>query len=176
MSIAVIQNPAIWPRLFLGIALDDVCATRIEGILPAMPSIIPRQNWHITLRFLGATDPDVIARLDAQLKKRHLRGGVWQTAYLDSFPPGGQVVAALQGDTPHWLENLVNELDAVLAGLGFGPRDQAFLPHISLRRGALPCARVAVDIAVPCREMCLFESRQNENGVYYTPLFVYPLS
>ena len=169
------QSTATRPRLFLGIALDDVCAAQVQGIMPVMPGIIPRANWHLTLRFLGATDSDVIARLDALLKQQHLSGGVWQAAYLDAFPPGAQVVAALQGDTPPWLGSLVNGVDAVLAELGFAPRDQAFLPHISLLRGALPCDRIAVDIAVPCREVCLFESRQNENGVYYTPLFVYPL-
>lgn len=85
MSIAVIQSPATRPRLFLGIAVDDVCAARIESILPDMPDIIPRANWHLTLRFLGATDPAVIARLDVLLKQQHLSSGVWQTAYLGNL-------------------------------------------------------------------------------------------
>lgn len=173
MSIAVIPGAAMRHRLFLALRPDGASCRQLTHLLQGESGLIPAANWHLTLRFLGSLDEVQFAALSEFLNGQVFQGGEWRGTYLGPFPPGshGRLVA-LQGDSPEWLQGLINQLDAGLSRLGLGARDRAFLPHVSLlhRRDDLAWELGPDALRMQLRQMVLYASLQNDKGVYYTPL------
>lgn len=131
-------------RLFLAVAFtDDVrhaLATRLQavldgGFMPGRPVAV--ENWHITLRFLGATTSaradEVLALLD-----QHLQTGpfVLRFGALGAFPRPARAAILWAGITTgaEELAALAAECEAVAEAVGFEPEGRPFHPHLTLAR------------------------------------------
>ncbi|HJR97053.1 MAG TPA: RNA 2',3'-cyclic phosphodiesterase [Actinomycetota bacterium] len=62
-------------RLFVAVSVPDQVATQVEEALEpwrtALPGVrwTPRSNWHVTLRFLGSTDPRLVTWISDRLSE-----------------------------------------------------------------------------------------------------------
>ncbi len=131
-------------RMFLAVALDDESRHAVaahlgaelgDGRLPGR--VVPAQNWHITLRFLGATSPE-----QADLMLRHLDAHLMVEAFrvrlggLGGFPrerKASVLWLGVDGDTQP-LDELAAECERAAVRAGMEPEGRPFHPHLTLSR------------------------------------------
>ncbi|HYJ79877.1 MAG TPA: RNA 2',3'-cyclic phosphodiesterase [Longimicrobiaceae bacterium] len=136
------MSPSDNQRLFVGVPLPE--AVRVEliayletalgGRLPGRA--VPARNWHLTLRFLGATDAGRRAGLVDGL--RGIRADAFDLSFggLGAFPRPARAAVLWVG-----VDRGASELRALAAGIeeaarrvGFKPEEKAFSPHLTLSR------------------------------------------
>ncbi len=199
---------ASW-RLFLAVPLS----ADVQALLASQISELSALDWpvrwvqpdmaHLTIRFLGESD-----REHAELLRMALPGVViaeqafdLRTAALGVFPNFRHprvLWLGLHGPV-HRLERLVSQVDATVAELGFGARDEVYHPHITLGRvrnqssgtvrlrdlpaaikGRFVNAETGAAVAppsvpVPVREVQLVRSHLGRGGARYEVLTSFPL-
>ena len=131
-------------RMFLAVALDDEARHAAAAHLTAalgdrrLPGrIVPPQNWHITLRFLGAASPEqadlILRHLDAHLVVDRFRV---RLGALGGFPrerKASVLWMGVDGDTDP-LAELAAECERSAVRAGFEPEGRPFHPHLTLSR------------------------------------------
>lgn len=142
-------GPADRLRLFIAIALPDETrkalaelSRRLQGgfaFTPCRPSWVKPEAMHLSLRFLGATDPqqvdplaDEIARVAAQCAPIRLK-----LLGLGVFPHWRRprvIWAGVSEKKGKRLARLQSELEDVATGFGFEPSPAPFRPHLTLAR------------------------------------------
>jgi 2'-5' RNA ligase len=176
-------------RLFVAVPLPDeirmALADRL-GTVAVPGKVVRPENWHITLRFLGATDQVTYERLLAALDGSGL--GPWFDVGLGemgAFPrPGGATVTWLAvTDGRERLEELADQAEEAAQAAGFAPEDRPFRAHLTLSRvrpaedvGRLVEEFPAVDLRWHCRSIVVYRSQPGRGGVRYEPLETFPLS
>jgi 2'-5' RNA ligase len=143
---------------------------------------VPPENVHLTLQFLGAVPEERVAGVEAALRDAAAGARPLSLSLhgAGGFPNARRprvLWAGLEGDVAP-LADLVRDLGARLAKLGFPPEDRPFSPHLTLGRardargapglaGAL--ARAARIEPTPWRatELVLFESHLSPRGPRY---------
>ena len=144
-------------RMFLAVALDHetrhALAAHLEGALDGrlLPGKkVPVENWHITLRFLGATTAlqrdQVLAHLDEDLSVEPFSIAF---AGLGAFPRESRASVLWMG-----VAGAVGDLAAVAAACesaavaaGFEPEGRPFHPHLTMSRIRPPAdVRAYVDL------------------------------
>jgi RNA 2',3'-cyclic 3'-phosphodiesterase len=129
-------------RLFLGVALSDEVRYGLAaflgaqaGPLPGKPT--PPQNWHLTLRFLGSSEPEQRERLLDVLEEEALvLPFVLGFAGLGGFPrPRGATVLWLGVDRGvEELAELAEACEDAARDVGFPADERPFHPHVTLAR------------------------------------------
>jgi 2'-5' RNA ligase len=136
------------PRLFVGVELSDQVRLLLEHLSKQMSEHvddakwIPRENMHITVKFLGDT-PD--AKIEAiktvlyEVAERFRRFSIT----LDKpgcFPKPEKANVLWVGLRfgASELEALAKEVDASLSKLGYDTEKRAFRPHITVARIKTP--------------------------------------
>ena len=192
-------------RLFIAVPMPPPATALVEEIVADLAAEewpvrwIAAESAHLTLHFLGDTEPE-----RAELLRLGLRGTVarhaaftLQTGNLGVFPDERRprvIWLGLQGQTPR-LVSLHADLAATLRSLEFPVEDRALRPHITLGRirdnppADLPEAlrrrlgnpalleRVArAATPVPVREVLLVRSVLSREGARHEPLARYPLA
>lgn len=178
-------------RLFLAVALTAEARARLTflidqfggGPLPGNP--VPPPNWHLTLRFLGATDEirydRVLAALDQiELGKRFpltLSG-------LGAFPHGRRASVlwvAVKGGADR-MDSLAKVVEEAVQQVGFEPEDRPFRPHLTLSRlrphqdlQPLLDRPAPAPVRFPVEAVTLYRSRQGVPGTSYEPREEFPL-
>lgn len=176
-------------RLFLALEVPEAhrreIGRRAAALRRSLPAArwVPAENLHLTLRFLGATDPDRVPRLvDAvrpvfaafePLTLRLAGGG--------TFPPARPARVAWVGiEGGERLHELQGEVAAAAdATLGLEPEGRPFHPHVTLARPRRPWnRRVSEEFArafegslgepFVVRSGVLLESRLGSAGAVYT--------
>lgn len=199
---------AVW-RLFLAVPLS----AEVQGVLASQIASLSALDWpvrwvqpetaHLTIRFLGESD-----REHAELLRMALPpvvgaepGFDLRTAALGVFPNFRHprvLWLGLHGPA-YRLERLAAKVDAAVADLGFGLRDDVYHPHITLGRvrnqssetvrlrdlpgvikarfvNAATGAAVAPPSApVPVREVQLVRSHLGKGGARYEVVASFPL-
>lgn len=199
---------ATW-RLFLALPLS----AQVQALLASQIAELSALDWpvrwvqpemaHLTIRFLGESD-----REHAELLRMALPSVVQaeaafdlRTAALGVFPNFRHprvLWLGLHGPA-HRLERLVGQVDATVADLGFGARDEVYHPHITLGRvrnqssetvklrdlpAAVKARFVNVEtgaaiapppVPVPVREVQLVRSHLGKGGARYEVLSSFPL-
>lgn len=147
---------------------------------------------HLTLKFLGATDPERVVALGAALRAvaARQRPFLLQTGQPGVFPAVARArVLWLGVADPHGaLGALQRAVDAALAECGVPRETRPFQPHLTLgrvREGAapIPAARLAALLAavpqravpLPVTALQLLRSIPGPGGVRYTALLDAPL-
>lgn len=121
---------------------DDIAAAQApladdDGVRLTDPT-----QAHITLKFLGETDPDRVAAIDAALETAVANAGV---APFDCTVGGLGVFPSLDYSSVVWagvrdgegdaeLTTLANAVETEVTALGVDPADHEFTPHITLAR------------------------------------------
>lgn len=164
-------------RCFIGIPVPPALAGALSST-PAPPPArpVPPGNLHLTLAFLGERSwpwlEPLLPALQAALTAAPAFTVTLST--LDAFPePGGRIWAAHARREPALLE-LHGKVWEVLGQAGVEAEPRAFLPHITLARGASPLNAMPQPgpWLLPVDSVMLYESPPDG---YYRVLREWPL-
>ena len=182
------QTPAEKPiepaqRLFFALWPDEVVRQRLVEIAAAVGvshsgRLIPADNLHITLVFLGALDN--MRRQCAEQVAAGIRGERF-TLVLDQigYWSRPRILWAGASRIPDALLGLVGELQIGLTSCGITPEDRPYQAHATLMRKVdrHPAPLVAPDpIVWDVERFWLVESVPGNKGVLYRPLVSWPLA
>ncbi len=159
-------------------------AERVRLATHMRASWVPRQNYHITLRFLGDIDPASTVDLDHLCRAVCERIAPFDCILdrLGAFPTVDRArVLWVGGEIPPSLRRLTHALSEGLTDLGFPRAKEESVVHATLARikdrpdPALPGVIARFN---PIKPMCLeidsivlMESELTAQGAVYTPLF-----
>lgn len=178
-------------RTFIAIPIPDITKDHLEHAQQAAAELcrkgryVPKENYHVTLHFLGEISPqeveDVVqAMMETARSNRpfplHLEG-------LGFFPRGKEGVLWAGVETNVALQRLFRHLQTNLGKQGFPREKRGLHPHITLGREVEPYRNFAYvqkkvqlereEISV--NEIILMESVRKGAKLMYQPLFVQPL-
>jgi 2'-5' RNA ligase len=157
---------AVWPPEEVVAELTSLRRKDQRGV-----RFTPPENWHLTLRFLGESDPDVVA---AALE------GIELAPATVRLGPGVDVVADRALVIPaDGLDGLAAAVTARTASIGQAPRKR-FMGHLTLARikphAAMPPALGAYLTAeFDVEEIALVRSRLHPDGARYETLDTWPV-
>ena len=90
-------------------------------------------DFHLTLRFVGAADEDILARIGRGLAQVRASSFDFTLAGAGSFPPSDWMQAAWMGvDAPPALVDLKKQIDDVLVTCGIAREPRPFTPHVTM--------------------------------------------
>jgi len=129
-------------RLFLAVALSDDVRHGLAAFLvdetmrlPGRPT--PPDNWHLTLRFLGATDAPARDRI-LEFLDDHLVVEPFTLGFgtLGAFPKPSRATVLWLGVDRGGSETgaLAGVCESAAESAGFEPEDRRFHPHVTLSR------------------------------------------
>ncbi len=157
-------------------AMTRVLSSAVEG------RFIPRENYHVTLAFLGDIDEaqahDVMDAMDEAcvgMPRIPLRAD-----RLGKFGRSSDATLWLGLAPDPALIRIANQMREALRAQGFALDDKPFLPHITLARrtclpkGALP--ELAFPHSCDATHVTLFKSTLSHEGAQYKPLYEIDLS
>ena len=178
-------------RLFVGIPVADEMRDALERHLAAtvgerLPGrAVPPANWHLTLRFLGATDAERRRRVADELSRiEHPPPFGLSFTTLGAFPRAGRakVLWLGVGEGADELRALAASVEAAAVRAGFAPEPKPFSPHLTLARLRPPAdVRPLVENAAPfggwmrVDAFVLFRSHLGAGAPRYEPLERFPL-
>ena len=135
-------------RLFAAAAVPPEHLREIEERTRHLQQLWPIARWtpianqHITLKFLGSTQVDLLERVQGACREvgRPESPADLQLRGLGVFPNlrRARVVWVGVEDPSGVLTQLAADLDQALEPLGFGPEKRAFTPHLTLARFKQP--------------------------------------
>ena len=134
-------------RAFIAVPLAVPALERLDDVQRALRRatekagwsvrMIPRDNLHLTLRFLGDVEETRIADIAAALASIGTRPAFdVRLSGLGAFPPRGQPrvlwIAVDEGKDD--LVALAHDVEARVESVGFSPDERPFKPHLTLAR------------------------------------------
>ncbi|MGH8949957.1 MAG: RNA 2',3'-cyclic phosphodiesterase [Acidimicrobiia bacterium] len=176
-------------RIFVAVPLpDEVRMALTDGLdgvqLPGR--VIPAENWHITLRFLGRTDEVAYDRLLGAMDGSDL-GSTFDLGLgeLGAFPRARNATVLWLAVTNggERLDDLAAEVEEASQTAGFPPEDRPFRPHLTLSRirpaedvNALIDGFSGVGTVWRCRSVVVYRSHSGRGGARYEALETFPLT
>jgi 2'-5' RNA ligase len=183
-------NPAVEKagmRLFVAIEIPQDIRTAYTSLLKELRSVAPQAKWvraenlHVTLKFLGNTDPAILGALQSVLSVIRSEQTVrLEFCGLGLFPneKRPRVFWAGMEASPN-LKTLAADIDQAAHRLGFPLEDRPFMPHLTLARfeppGILAKLREATHAheaqsfgSLTTSEFHLIESKLKPTGAEYT--------
>ncbi|HEX2078279.1 MAG TPA: RNA 2',3'-cyclic phosphodiesterase [Longimicrobium sp.] len=161
-------------RLFIGVPLTEEARPAIEAHLrrtmpdgvPGRP--VPAANWHLTLRFLGATRAEQLAAVVRHLSDTRL-GDAFDVGFdgLGAFsrPRSARVLWIGLTDGVERMQALAGIAEDAARAAGFAPEEKPFKPHLTLSRIQPPrdVTRAIehvppLDLRMPVKEVIVFRS------------------
>ncbi|HEY7401838.1 MAG TPA: RNA 2',3'-cyclic phosphodiesterase [Actinomycetota bacterium] len=179
-------------RLFVAVEIPDAAkSVTWEAFAPwreRFPKArwVPRENWHVTMKFLGATRPRLIGWVEESLRAVAGDQPAFPTRVrgLGTFPSARRarvVWAGLDDDGQH-LARIARAIDASLAR-EFAPERRAFQPHLTVARSEPPLALPEEFGATPLETppfavdaLALFRSHLRRPAPVYERLATFPLA
>jgi 2'-5' RNA ligase len=182
------MQPLEVERLFVGIPIAESTRLALErqlpSKLPGRPG--PSENWHFTLRFLGATPGDQRESLIEQLRRKSF-GAPFDIEFdmLGAFPNPrrARILWAGVGFGHERLESIASKVEGSARAAGFDPESRPFTAHLTLSR-LRPPASVAhllatarpIDAKMRVDEVFLYRSELGGVHSRYTPIDSFSLS
>lgn len=179
-------------RLFVAIDMPLHIKDALSELeTPQIPGAkwVNRDHMHLTLRFIGETDPDMCQIYQTSLESIKHPVFTLELSSVGRFPPSPQkaprVLWAGVAKNPA-LEHLAGAISSTLERAGLGPPAHPFNPHITLARlrTHLPAAEAKSFLKAhahfalepfPVTYFALYESQLTPQGPHYTRLARYPL-
>lgn len=167
-------------RLFFALWPDEAVRDAVAAQLPSTPKPakpVSRDNWHVTLAFLGETARERRRAFEAAAESVAASPFDLTLDRLGYFHRPR--VLWLGADTvPEHLAALHADLNALLAEQGFEPDRRPFKAHLTLARkmpppGDLPAVS---PIAWPVVDFCLVRSELDRRGARYAVIRRFPLT
>ena len=176
-------------RAFLALEIPAAVKAELAAGRESLRAELPRARWvrpegqHLTLKFLGDSQRDVLAALAADLAPR-LAGLGPVTVTLGGsgfFPSSARPRVAWLGGTAEGVAPVVEVVEEVAETHGFPRERRPWSLHLTQARLERPWPQVPVgrflawgeSLRPPpftCREAVLFSSRLERGGAVYTPL------
>lgn len=171
-------------RLFTGISLNPEVREYVAGVVRVLSSEVsdvrwvPFENSHVTLKFLGACDPDRLDKLIAAMKNAAVQlpltlniGGVGAFPSLAS----ARVIWVGAEDIEGHVHKVYNVLEKGAEKCGIPREKRRYTPHITIGRARkkpvnLPrelAERFEEELLLEVEEILLFESRLSSTGAEY---------
>lgn len=180
-------------RLFIAIEIPNDIRNALAAFLRELRAIAPSAKWvraenlHVTLKFLGHTEPEKIEAIEQALKAiRSPQPVALQFRGLGFFPneKHPRVFWAGMDASPN-LRPLAEDIDRAVTRLGFPPENRPFAPHLTLARFDPPDlpAKLAIAInqhssvsfgSLSASTFHLIESKLKPTGAEYTTLQSFP--
>ena len=179
-------------RLFTAIDLpekiEDDLERLIERLRPAAPiKWSPRDNLHVTLKFIGEWPEERLEELKSALRAIPVRDPIpISIEGLGWFPnPHNPRVFWVAVHAPDSLKALAREVDRALAPFGIEKEKREYSPHLTLARikEPVPLQRLRQEIAAlltvefgsfTADRFFLYQSRLQPSGSVYTKLAEFP--
>ena len=180
-------------RLFTAVEIDEKSRTTIFRIQEHLKgssikgTFVKKENFHVTLKFLGETDVNYIERICrsmdssvAGVNSFILKGGL--PGYFRK--KDGLIVWAGITEGSEYIWTIYSNLEDELVKAGFRKDTSLFTPHITLARKVklrksfdsfTENIRIS-DFRTEVRSVTLFESRMSRGIVFYEPLYRADLS
>ena len=170
-------------RLFLGVDLNDATRGLLASHLEAHVGLelpgrnVPSRNWHLTLRFLGASTPEQAERIIHDLDTQALTGALTvRFGGLGAFPRLRRAtvlwLGVVGGETG--LTTLASTCEAAAVAAGFSAEDRPFHSHLTLSRirppvdvSELVAAVPVFDVTMAVDEITVFRSHVGRGGARY---------
>jgi len=179
---ALVPNPELLQGI---ISLQKACRrSGMENL-----RYIEAENLHVTVNFLGDTDPVELPGLHEILAGgvSSLRAPAFRAGALGLFPSPRRArsINLLLEDPEGSMDAMFRHLDGLLRAAGFPGEERRFRPHISFgrfraRRGelieadTLPALPSGMRGIFRCSELVLFRSELGPGGARYYPEGRYP--
>jgi RNA 2',3'-cyclic 3'-phosphodiesterase len=178
-------------RLFVAIEIPnhakDVAETAFTPWRAVFPRArwVPRENLHVTLKFLGRTWPRVVDWVPERIAEAAAECLPFETRLLGvgSFPSAkrGRAIWAGFEDDEQRLTELAGAIDAALED-EFEPEKRPFHPHLTVARSdpplKLPAAYTSTELVSEpwtVEHVTLFRSHLGRPAPRYEPLDRFPL-
>lgn len=169
-------------RLFVAVPLDTEVTRQIDEYRRALEAVAPqlrwqpRDGWHITLKFLGATHPERLPQIVDALRTLRAERFPARLSGTGFFVRAGVFYIAVQPSPA--LVSLAAAVDRSMTPSGFKPETVEYHPHITLARTRnTAILRRLQDTLIhrpepdfgsfPAHEFCLYESFTRPEGVHY---------
>ena len=172
-------------RLFFALCPDDTTRDAIYRASRNLAEnsggrVIPPEQFHITLAFLGSVQPELEERVAALAEGTAAEVQAAPFSFeLDElgFWPSAKVIWYGCTHTPSPLRDLALELRRRLQSAALPPAPGKFTPHVTLARWVRTAGPFAPAARIPweAREFTLLRSETLSRGVRYTPLVRCPL-
>jgi RNA 2',3'-cyclic 3'-phosphodiesterase len=182
-------------RSFIAIELPDEVKLGLKNVQEILMSVDPAcAKWvdpagmHLTLKFLGNVNADIINSIVNAMKEatRGIPPFCFELKNLGAFPNLRRVQIVwigVVGDLDI-LSTLQKNLDTALSPLGFTPENRSFTPHLTLarlRENVLPLKRLSLgeliaktkfdsNIVITANSISLMKSQLTRSGAIYTRL------
>jgi 2'-5' RNA ligase len=174
-------------RLFIGVPLSDEARQAISRSLPkSLPGKpVSSENWHFTLRFLGATKPEARERIIAILKSATC-GAPFTIHFneLGAFPRGNRARILWLGidEGEERMIQLAAIAEAAARSVGFEAETKEFKPHLTLSRidppasvSPLIAGKPRFDAGMTVDSLVLYRSRLGGGAARYEEVVRIPL-
>ena len=147
---------------------------------------VPPENYHLTLRFIGAIPGHIARDVDGALLGLRVRGFALTLMGMGTFAKGGVSSALWVGvERTPLLDHLRNKIETALQRCGLEPERREFQPHVTLARLDNPAeGKVAGFVQahnlfrteqIAVQHFTLFSSLLCKDHAVYTPEAEYDL-
>jgi len=173
-------------RLFIALDLPSNVKEKLqhftESLATAEARIIKAKNLHLTLKFLGYTENNLLPAIYDELKIIAAKHAAFNILLdrLGAFPSKRQArILWVGSESNKQLESLANDLDNALSKYGFEQEKRSFKVHLTLARFKKPADLTEIlDAPIgPASEkithFALFESKLSPKGAQYKVLEKY---
>ena len=178
-------------RLFVAFEVSDEAKDAVEAAVAPLrerfPNArwVPRENWHVTVKFLGQAYPRLVGWVQEQVMQAAVTSAsvTSRLTELGAFPSAGRARVLWAGldDRPGLLAEIAHALDAALAK-EFKPETRAFSAHLTVARSDPPL-RLPDGVAgaplepvhVTVDRLVLFRSHLRRPAPFYEPLETFSL-
>jgi 2'-5' RNA ligase len=156
---------ALWPKDNTRQAINQVSQPITQGI---KGKIMPSENWHITLAFLGHIDmptKQCMQQAAATVQGYRFSLSLDQLGYW----PKPRIFWIGANQTPDALRDLVNNLSTDLQDCGYCPETRPFQVHLTLMRKATRIKTLPpiTPVAWSVEDFCLVRSTTEPSGARY---------
>ncbi|HPC35955.1 MAG TPA: RNA 2',3'-cyclic phosphodiesterase [Candidatus Marinimicrobia bacterium] len=182
-------------RTFIAIPVSQETCLQVEAIKQTIPELrenvrlVPTNNLHLTLKFLGDTDekaiPDISKALDSVITTIDRFEYICEG--LGCFPNNRKprVLWLGIGQGFEQIQKLSQAIESVLGKFGYQPEKREFKPHLTIGRVKNPLKKVAglesflnyeINPTInPVENVIFYESNLTAGGPIYTRLAVFNL-
>jgi len=170
-------------RVFFAVIPDNATRELLDAAIAPLqadgnPRLrwLERENWHLTLRFVGDVEPSVVAELQDCLDAMTGHGCFQQSlTQLEVFPTAQRpLVVAATGPVHSGARGIVEDLEARCRSLGLPEEGRPWRPHLTLARirgrRRFEMAPTAIDMSFTVRRLLLMESVASAQGRRYMPI------
>ncbi|MDP9012051.1 MAG: RNA 2',3'-cyclic phosphodiesterase [Pseudomonadota bacterium] len=168
-------------RLFFAVLPDSatrecIGAATAELLVNSYARLVPRNNYHMTLAFVGAVPVrhvPIVRTIGAAYRGA---GCMLRFDACEYWPTPGVIVGAAR-ITPQALQRLSQQLHRDLAQHQWGLDVEPWRPHVTLARkvSQAPVLQAMSPFDWPVRDFCLMRSDRSGAGSAYTVVDAWPL-